>query len=109
MADEVPEGSAVFPEIPAELGIDPLLLAVLHAVVFLGGSDEEIVEGDAADEALEYMAGYLQRLEGPQLERVRGDIDKIVGHAKQAGWAPELGQFLSTFLAEFGVGLDEDE
>ena len=34
-ADEVPEGAAVFPEIPAELGVHPLLLAVLHAVVFL--------------------------------------------------------------------------
>src|SRR3954447_25680616 len=105
MADEVPEGSAVFPEIPADLGVHPLLLAALHAVVFLGGSDDEIVEADAADEALEYMAGYLQRLDGPDLERVRGDIDKIVRHAKGAGWAPELSDFLTTFLAEFGVGV----
>ena len=37
MADEVPEGAAVFPTIPAELGVHPLLLAVLHAVVFLEG------------------------------------------------------------------------
>jgi hypothetical protein len=109
MADEVPEGSAVFPEIPADLGVHPLLLAVLHAVVFLGGSDDEIVEADAADEALEYMAGYLQRLDGAELHRVRDDIDKIVRHAKEAGWAPELSQFLSTFLAEFGVDPGEDE
>ena len=27
---EVPEGAAVFPLIPAELGINPLLLAALH-------------------------------------------------------------------------------
>src|SRR5436190_1337806 len=27
----VPEGAAVFPDIPAELGVDPLLLATLHA------------------------------------------------------------------------------
>lgn len=108
MADEVPEGSAVFPEIPADLGVHPLLLAVLHAVVFLGGSDDEIVEGDAADEALEYMAGYLQRLDGDVLERVRGDIDTIIRYAKAEGWAPELSQFLSTFLAEFGVGTTED-
>ena len=30
---EVPEGAAVFPDIPAELGVNPLLLAVVHAVV----------------------------------------------------------------------------
>ena len=38
---EVPDGAAVFPEIPAELGVQPLLLAVLQATVFLAGSTEE--------------------------------------------------------------------
>ena len=38
-ADETPDGAAVFPLIPAELGVHPLLLAVLHAYVFLDGSD----------------------------------------------------------------------
>ena len=41
--DDVPEGAAVFPLIPAELGVHPLLLAVLHAIVFLDGSDDEVV------------------------------------------------------------------
>ena len=31
--NEVPAGAAVLPEIPAELGVHPLLLAVLHTVV----------------------------------------------------------------------------
>ncbi|MBV9657723.1 MAG: hypothetical protein JO295_06395, partial [Verrucomicrobia bacterium] len=48
---QVPEGAAVLPEIPAELGVDPILLAVLHAVVFLDGSREDVVNGAAADEA----------------------------------------------------------
>ena len=52
----MPDGAAVFPLIPAELGVNPLLLAVLHATVFLDGSDEDVVDPDAADEALEYMA-----------------------------------------------------
>ena len=42
--EEVPEGAAVLPEIPPELNIHPLLLAVLHAVVFLAGSEEHIVQ-----------------------------------------------------------------
>ena len=49
---EVPEGAAVFPLIPPELGIDPLLLAVLHATVFLAGSTTEVVHTAAADEAV---------------------------------------------------------
>ena len=55
MADEagaaVPEGAAVFPLIPPELGVNPLLLAVLHAIVFLDGSAKEIIEPSAAEEA----------------------------------------------------------
>ena len=49
---EVPEGAAVFPEIPPELGVHPLLLAVLHAVVFLSGSDDVLVNPAAAEESL---------------------------------------------------------
>ena len=28
--EEIPDGAAVFPQIPDELGVHPLLLAVLH-------------------------------------------------------------------------------
>ena len=100
---EVPEGAAVFPLIPTELGVHPLLLAVLHAVVFLSGSDEEVVQPDAAVEALEYIASYVQRLEGPMLERVREDLVCLVGYARQEKWPRPLVQFLKTFLADFGV------
>ena len=33
--DDVPEGAALMPEIPPELNVHPLLLAVLHATVFV--------------------------------------------------------------------------
>ena len=42
----VPEGAAVFPLIPLEVDVHPLLLAALHAVVFLEGSEEGIVHAD---------------------------------------------------------------
>src|SRR5438046_265263 len=72
--EEIPEGAAVLPSLPAELEVHPLLLAVLHAVVFLGGSTAAVVHPAAAGEALEYLATYLQRLHGPELERVRADL-----------------------------------
>jgi hypothetical protein len=100
---EIPEGAAVFPDIPAELGVNPLLLAVVHSVVFLAGSSDEIVQPEAADEALGYVAEYLQRLTGSDLQRTKEDVAALVAYAKQQGWAKQLQHFLTTFLAEFGV------
>src|SRR5258708_28153343 len=98
MADEaeaeVPEGAAVFPLIPAELGVHPLLLAVLHAVVFLDGSSDEIVDPDAASEALEYLVGYLQRLDGADLRRVQEDLQVLAALASQEDWPKPMVQFL---------------
>lgn len=105
MAEEssVPNGAAVFPIIPAELGVDPLLLATIHAAVFLDGSAPEIVNPDAAGEALEYLASYLQRLDGPRLERVREDLACLTTFAKQQKWPKAEVRFLQTFLQSFGV------
>jgi hypothetical protein len=108
MADEagpeVPPGAAVFPTIPDELGVDPLLLAVLHATVFLAGSDEALVNAGAADEAVQHMAGYLGRLKGPRLRRVREDMACLVAYAGQQKWPKQLVRALKTFLEDYGVG-----
>src|SRR5437763_1561484 len=101
---EVPEGAAVLPLIPPELGIHPLLLAVLHAVVFFDGSSEDVVHDAAADEALNYMATYLQRLEGAELRRIKEDMDCLVTFARQEKWPMEELKFLQEFLGEYGVG-----
>src|SRR5437016_4213565 len=109
MADEagsdqpVPEGAAVFPLIPPELAIHPLLLAVLHATVFLDGSAGDLVQADAAAEALEYMAQYLQRLTGPEAERVWEDMACLVTYARQEKWPRAQVQFLKRFLTDFGM------
>jgi hypothetical protein len=102
--NQVPEGAAVLPLIPPELGIHPLLLAVLHAVVFFDGSSEDVVNDAAADEALNYVATYLQRLEGPELRRIKEDMDCLLTFARQEKWPAEEVKFLQDFLAEYGVG-----
>ena len=104
---EVPEGAegaAVFPLIPPELGVNPLLLATLHAVVFLIGSSQEVVASEAGEEALHYLVTYLQRLSGKQLDRVKEDVAALLAFAKQDGWDKQDLHFLKTFLADFGVG-----
>src|SRR5437588_7262076 len=103
-SNQVPEGAAVLPVIPPELGIHPLLLAILHAVVFFDGSSEDVVNDGAADEALNYIATYLQRLEGPELRRVKEDMDCLLTFARQEKWPIEEVKFLQDFLAEYGVG-----
>jgi hypothetical protein len=100
---ESPDGAAVFPLIPAELGVHPLLLAVLHAYVFLEGSDAAVVNGAAASEAMEYLATYLQRLTGPELRRVREDLDTLVGFARHEKWPKQQVRFLQDFLKDNGV------
>jgi hypothetical protein len=100
---EVPEGAAVFPIIPPELAVNPLLLAVLHATIFLAGSEDEVVDPDAAGEAMEYMAGYLQRLDGELLRQVREDMVCLTTFAKQEKWPKQLIRVLQSFLKDYGI------
>ena len=58
---ETPEGAAVFPLIPAELGVHPLLLAALHAYVFLEGSDAGVLDPAVAEEAMTLPTASIAR------------------------------------------------
>src|SRR3954462_14284830 len=98
--EESPEGAAVFPLIPAELGVHPLLLAALHAYVFLEGSDPAVLNPAVADEAMNYLVTYLQRLDGAELRRVKEDLHTLAGFAKAEGWPKQQVRFLQEFLKE---------
>lgn len=102
-ASDAPDGAAVFPLIPPELGVSPLLLGVLHAYVFLEGSDEVVLNGAVAEEAMQYLVTYLQRLSGPELVRVREDLHTLVGFAKSEKWPRQQVRFLQDFLEENGI------
>jgi hypothetical protein len=101
---ETPDGAAVFPLIPAELGIHPLLLAALHAYVFLEGSDAGVLNPAVAEEAMNYLVTYLQRLEGNELRRVREDMHTLAGFAKSEKWPKQQVRFLQDFLKDNGIG-----
>ncbi|MBM3979779.1 MAG: hypothetical protein FJ304_05765 [Planctomycetes bacterium] len=102
--EETPDGAAVFPLIPEELGVHPLLLAALHAYVFLEGSEATVLNPAVADEAMEYLVGYMQRLNGAELRRVREDFITLVGFAKSEDWPKQHVRFLQDFLKENGIG-----
>jgi hypothetical protein len=103
---EVPEGSAVLPEIPDDLDVHPLLLAAIHAVVFIAGSDEALVHPGAGGEALEHVGAYLRRLSGKELERVKSDLAALAEFAKQQEWGQEEVDLFTNFLDDFGFGDD---
>ena len=107
--DEVPDGVAVFPEIPEELGVHPLLLAVVHATVFFVGSTNEVVNPDAADEALGRIETYLGRLAGDDLRRIREDMACLITYARSEKWDRELIHALKTFLSDMGVESQNEE
>ncbi len=103
---ETPDGAAVFPLIPEELGVHPLLLAVLHAYVFLEGSEEVVLNGAVAEEAMEYLVSYLQRLTGPDLKRVALDFATLASFAKSEDWPKQQVRFLKDFLKDNAIGTD---
>jgi hypothetical protein len=94
---DVPAGSALLPPIPPELEIQPLLLAVLHASIFLGGSDKELVHPTAAEEALDGMVAYLGRLNENERERLRLDIETLAAYGRQEKWGKAELRFLKDF------------
>ncbi len=102
--EETPDGAAVFPLIPAELGVHPLLLAMLHAYVFLEGSEVAVLNGAVAEEAMQYLVTYVQRLEGADLKRAKEDLDVLARFAKDEKWPKQQVRFLQEFLTENGVG-----
>lgn len=100
---ETPDGAAVFPLIPQELGVHPLLLAALHAYVFLEGSEPDVVNPAAAEEAMNYLVTYLQRLEGVDLRRVEEDVATLAAFAKSEQWPKQQVRFLQDFLKDNGI------
>ena len=100
---ETPDGAAVFPLIPPELGVHPALLAALHAYVFLEGSDASVVNPTVAEEAMNYLVTYLQRLKGEDLRRAREDMATLAAFAKSEQWPKQQVRFLQDFLKDNGI------
>lgn len=67
MADDADDGvlwvrkdAFVMPLLPPDLGVDPLVAALLHVTAFLELSGDDAVDPDWAVEALEHVGHYLE-------------------------------------------------
>lgn len=99
----------VMPTVPESLGVDPVLLALLHLTSLLDFADDDELEPDAANAALEQIELYLQRLPSERLESIQADLDRIEEYGAEQGWPEELTDFVRDFLFNCGLGEDEDE
>jgi hypothetical protein len=98
----------IMPLVPPELGIDPILLALIHCAAFLDLASEQLVDPDSAGDVLENLELYVKRLEPTRLTEIQGQIEKLEEWADQSGWPEELVDFVADFLYSCGVG-EEDE
>lgn len=104
----VEDDAFVTPVLPASLGIDPVLAALIHVSTFLELSGDGTVDPDRAVEAMEHVGFYLAQLPAELLAAFGDQIDRVAAHARAAGWGDEAVEFLGGFLANFGLA-DEDE
>ncbi|NBO92872.1 MAG: hypothetical protein EBV06_11275 [Planctomycetia bacterium] len=100
---EIPEGTEFFADIPPELGVHPLLLGVLNALVFFAASTEDSVNPSAADAMIQRIVDQLLRLKGADLRRVKEDMDCLLRLAKDEKWEKAHILFLKTFLKDIGI------
>jgi hypothetical protein len=100
---------SMLPVVPAELGIDPLLLALLHLAGFLDLSGDDMVEPSAATDALEHVGFYVQRFDERRLGELQAELDRLVAHAEKSGWGAEQIEFVRDFLFNCGALDDESD
>lgn len=106
---DAPEFPYVLPVVPEDLGIDPLFVALLHCAAFLDLADDEVMDPEAAGDALEHVGLYVQRLPPARLKEVEAQLAKLAAHAKSAGWPPDAVSFVEEFLYSCGIGDDKGD
>lgn len=92
---EVPEGVALLPEVPDSLGLHPFSLAILDTVVFLTGTDEELIHQGAADEMFGRLVEHLTKLPAADKNRFHADLKKLGEHGLAEGWDADAIGFLN--------------
>ncbi|MGE3806031.1 MAG: hypothetical protein AB7K24_15280 [Gemmataceae bacterium] len=98
-----PQGACVFQHIPDSVDADPLLLATIHALVFLQGSSADVVEPESADDAVGEMLGYLKRLKGKELDRLKAGLKNLSQFARQQKWKPDQIALFDEFIDVLGI------
>lgn len=103
------DGAGLLPVVPPELGIDPLLIALLHAAAFLDLSDDDSVDPELAGDVLEHVGMYVQRLPAERVQDIERQLRTLSEHAEAQRWPEELVDFVASFLYNCGIGEEADK
>ncbi|MEZ4373265.1 MAG: hypothetical protein AB7K71_17035 [Polyangiaceae bacterium] len=106
MADAAPPE---LPEIPEELGLDPVLCALLQVAYFLDMAEDEVVSAEFATPNLERVGLYIQRLDDEHLDELEAQLAELVEHAISARWSAEQREWLSSFLEHCGIEVQDED
>ncbi|MCA9626835.1 MAG: hypothetical protein KC766_04195 [Myxococcales bacterium] len=105
MAEAAPE----LPEIPEELGLDPVLCALLHLAYFLDSVEEETLSAEHATPNLERVGLYVQRLDDEQLDELEAQLAELVEYAIAEKWSEDQREWLASFLEHCGIELEAED
>ena len=85
------------------MNVEPLMRAAVEYAVFLGTSDDQTVQPDAAVAQLEHLAAILQRLNDRELDQFRLFVQRIAeDEESESGHTPRA-EFLSSMLDNLGL------
>jgi len=103
------DDETIMPLVPESLGVDPVLLALLHVASLLDFADDEAVDADMANAALERVEACMQRLDTDRLEAIQADLDRVEEYGAEHGWSEEMTDFVRDFLYNCGLGEDDED
>lgn len=100
--------SAELPLVPEDAGIDPVLLALLHAAMFLDLSEQPALDASAARPVLERIGLYVQRLSDDDVEQLAESLSRLADRGERDGWPPSAVEFVRSFVENCGFTLESD-
>ncbi len=100
--------SAELPLVPDDAGVDPIVLALLHAAMFLDLSEEPAVDATAARPVLERIGLYVQRLSDDEVEALADSLARLAERGERDGWPAPAIEFVRLFVENCGFTLESD-
>lgn len=97
----------LLPELPASLGIDPMLAALLHLTAFLELSGDDVIEPEDTVDVMDNIGLYLARLSPAQQQSVLAQVERVIEYAHRSDWDGDTTDFLTQFLDEVGIRVAE--
>lgn len=85
------------------MNVEPLMRAAVEYAVFLGTSDDQTVQPDAAVAQLEQLAAILQPLGDHELDQFRAFVQRVARDEESKSGRTPRTEFLSGMVDNLGL------